>query len=889
MKRTRSESVRLASGLAVASLAALGCGGGSSRASRGPSAAGSSAAGSTTSSTSSSTPSAAGVQRAPLSVSIPSPLDGVEVPPLVPLTLTGSAVDATGAPVPASGFSWSSSLDGPIGQGNPVVWASPTPGLHLVTLTAATAAGAGGHATVRVEVQGAGGPGSLDLGVYAQDLLPALFGRPLSLTADLFDRLETNKTDLNAVSGSGGLTVGVSRSGVITTLRWPSPVDPDHVDWMSIPGRAPGYGILESQGVFAGVCVTTASGPLVSWFREPGWNSAQRYLDDDGAVVTTVHESVALGLRATETTFVHPQQDVLVQTVRLEALTGGPTQARLLFYENLAPCTFRMNYLPLGDWLLDILNDYAAGWSTRESAVVHFRPEGPSGFADYRPAYAFAKSASSRSASDVDAWLDAAPTTLGPGVYAAIGGDQPPSGFQVGADAQGNGPASGAGPIDAYADARDGVFSGNLFAAGRADAGQSFDLDLTQGPATRTLYTALGPDLNGPTGAFATLSWARSRTADQLLSDTRTWWSAQLAGAHLPNTSDASVVKAAQRSLVTILNARDRRTGAISAGIATQLPYALDWCRDGSFINYALDTAGFPQLVAQHEAFYASVQRRTGPFAGTYEMNYMSNGHAGGPVPLEIDECALACWSMSLHRTFEPDPARRAAYLASVYPAIQRSADFLTRWRDPLNGLALPANEDDCLYLTAGLHGSSVILTALDSAVDAGVEAGETVARLDEWRGRRAELAAAVEHLFWDSSVSAFRDSNTTSNSGIPWILWPSTLLVPGDPRAAQQADYLQGLLDSVFVAHSQTISGYDAKLTLAIATRFAQDPTRRAAVERTFKTMLAELPTPDTGHMGEFYRLVPGPAGPQWEPANDTPHVWEHSLIYLTAMKLYP
>ncbi|MDZ7732957.1 MAG: glycoside hydrolase family 15 protein [Acidimicrobiia bacterium] len=44
-----------------------------------------------------------------------------------------------------------------------------------------------------------------------------------------------------------------------------------------------------------------------------------------------------------------------------------------------------------------------------------------------------------------------------------------------------------------------------------------------------------------------------------------------------------------------LAQAVDRETGAVVASITTQPPYALDWIRDGAYLNEALLAAGHPR------------------------------------------------------------------------------------------------------------------------------------------------------------------------------------------------------------------------------------------------------------------------------------------------------
>lgn len=90
-------------------------------------------------------------------------------------------------------------------------------------------------------------------------------------------------------------------------------------------------------------------------------------------------------------------------------------------------------------------------------------------------------------------------------------------------------------------------------------------------------------------------------------------------------------------------------------------------------------------------------------------------------------------------------------------------------------------------------------------------------------------------------------------------------------------------------IAKQVAESAYDAKVTLALAHAWAGDPARFAALRDAFKTFTHELPTEGTLHVGELYKVVVKNGARAWLNVNDMPHVWEHMLLYETAVELYP
>src|SRR5262245_46116359 len=71
-------------------------------------------------------------------------------------------------------------------------------------------------------------------------------------------------SNIQATTGNGGLTVGVSRDGDITVLSWPSPSYYDQIHYLSGNGKGarelPRMGALPGMGAFAGLVYSIDGG-----------------------------------------------------------------------------------------------------------------------------------------------------------------------------------------------------------------------------------------------------------------------------------------------------------------------------------------------------------------------------------------------------------------------------------------------------------------------------------------------------------------------------------------------------------------------------------------------------------------------------------------------------
>src|SRR5262249_28893912 len=207
-----------------------------------------------------------------LRAEIVTPANGAHVPAATPVTLAGRIVTPAGA---AASFAWSSSIDGALGSGSPLVVRSLSPGIHTIELEAKGPGGGRDVAKAIVVVGGPAGNTAQELADYLKALPASLLGAPAKLPPDFMAMIRANPSDLNGIAGTGGLTAGFSEAGTLTVLRWPGPASLDHLDWFTLPGKPKGTGALEGMGAFAGVNVMLPGGRVTSRLRDPACKRTQ--------------------------------------------------------------------------------------------------------------------------------------------------------------------------------------------------------------------------------------------------------------------------------------------------------------------------------------------------------------------------------------------------------------------------------------------------------------------------------------------------------------------------------------------------------------------------------------------------------------------------------------
>lgn len=699
-----------------------------------------------------------------------------------------------------------------------------------------------------------------------------IFGLPKSGYPYLDAERTFGATNINGAVGNGALTAGISAQGELTVFRWPSPSYYDQLNYeTSTADKArelPFLGAKENEGSFAGIYYRTASENGISWFRDTQqWTHYQSYLTEDSNVLLTISTNLVLGIEITTYDFILPEQDVLVRHYEIERREDSPVNlARFIYYENLAPCLSKLPEYPTRDWADDRQNDFALLYHSGKGLLVHFLPHNDDGskFDNLL--------AGSQDLQAVDQFINGLDDTFGEGVYIIIGSDFNPGGFQCGYDNIDAPAGEQQEAIDAYLDSIDGVLDGSPVAVGKTTGALLKDLDLdSTGKDELTIYLCVADTFDG---AKKLLKDMKNKSFTGHLNETERWWREWLCPAMLPDTEDEDIIRVSKRTLISIRTAYDKRSGAIVASIATQPPYGEDWPRDGAYINYALDVAGYREMVTKHNLFYARVQRKvdepTRPI-GTYAGNYYADGVESMPaVFLEIDETGLAAWTMWEHYNFIENEREKSDYLEAVYPAIKLAADALVECKDPINNL-------ECEYFNEGLpgfvqdkYGAMNVLLGLNSASAAAREIGEEEEVYTRWEQRVEELKEAVEKEF-----DHLGDG------------WPRGLLPEEDPQNMELAEsYYQAILP--FINREAALYTYVANNTLDLAHWWREDAQKLAKVKEALDILVKEVPTRYTDHYGEVYPIAEIEGAKQFRNQTSIPHIWAASLAYLTAMTVY-
>ena len=256
----------------------------------------------------------------------------------------------------------------------------------------------------------------------------------------------------------------------------------------------------------------------------------------------------------------------------------------------------------------------------------------------------------------------------------------------------------------------------------------------------------------------------------------------------MPKNAPGVITELAKRSLISIRQAVDSKSGLSVGSIATQSPYGVDWIREGAYVNEALHRAGHPEMVKKHDVRYGQLQASasskppggTTTPSGNWSQNYYADGVVGGNLPYEIDETGLGIWTLWDHYTETSD--RDYLISSDIYESIQRAAHYLTDdtplgCRDPATGLQCNANEEDDPNLRRTLIGAQAAWLGVSSAAKAARIKGGVGAEANaiRWQTRADELRDAIRQNFFDGSCDCYTRDYQTGGT----LLWPVRYVPP--------------------------------------------------------------------------------------------------------------
>ena len=273
----------------------------------------------------------------------------------------------------------------------------------------------------------------------------------------------------------------------------------------------------------------------------------------------------------------------------------------------------------------------------------------------------------------------------------AIGSDTPVKKYQCGAT---------------FKETNDGYLPGKRI-ANRSSAGIEYGpIHIpANGEHSITLYIAAGM---GGKEALKNLRQAKHSTFDELYNQTVEYWHQYLKEANLVEFKDERGKHLYERSLLMFHLMNNRNGGFIAAPevdeeYAYSGGYAYCWGRDAAYTATAYARAGYHERVRHFFRFACSLQEDN----GSWEHRHYLDGYLAPSWGLQIDETGSILWGMHQFYSLTKDDS----FIEEMWPTVEKGADFLTRFIDPVTHLPLPSmdiwekREAEHFYSAAAVYG----------------------------------------------------------------------------------------------------------------------------------------------------------------------------------------
>lgn len=305
-----------------------------------------------------------------------------------------------------------------------------------------------------------------------------------------------------------------------------------------------------------------------------------------------------------------------------------------------------------------------------------------------------------------------------------------------------------------WQDAEDGQLSGNPIAQGNVDSVIGIPLTVAaQGEETFFYWIAMGRNWEE---VKALNEQIKKKTPEEFLRSTKDYWNLWIMKERINEGALSPKIQHLYRRSLIICQTHINQNGSIIAGSDSDLvyfnrdTYNYMWPRDGSFVAYALDLAGYE--TRHFYRFCADVITKEGYFLHKYTPSG-SWGSSWHPwvqgnktqLPIQEDETALVIWALWHHYQKHRD----LEFIQPLYgKLIKPASDFLMSYRDfntnlPLSSFDLWEERQGILtFTTATVYG------ALIAAAQFAEMFGEN-SLADEYREGAKQMKEAMEKYLY--------------------------------------------------------------------------------------------------------------------------------------------
>jgi glucoamylase len=367
--------------------------------------------------------------------------------------------------------------------------------------------------------------------------------------------------------------------------------------------------------------------------------------------------------------------------------------------------------------------------------------------------------------------------------YFAFGSTSKSSSHQCGVDGGGG---------DARTDCQDGQLANNDAALYRGRRGVNsalaYDLgEISVGhPGTLCYLLAAGKDREQATSILET---ARGLGASSLMTRAEAHWVSLAQRGGRNGTDRISLL--VERSILTLLQLCDRKTGGIIACPSTDPDYRYVWPRDAFYSALALDRSGYHDEARRFYLWCKEAQAKSGVLHQRYFASPELIGPAWGPAwGEEIDETATALWGMQEHLRLTGD----RNFLGEVWPFIRGAASYLAKSVDQAGRVKNTMNlweENPSRHV----YSTSTVAAGLKAASESASELGHS-SDAKKWSGVSELVKKNLLDAFWDEGLGHFIKTAEPKDEQVDIsslsISFPFGVLPDSDPRMVKTAKALR-------------------------------------------------------------------------------------------------
>lgn len=316
-----------------------------------------------------------------------------------------------------------------------------------------------------------------------------------------------------------------------------------------------------------------------------------------------------------------------------------------------------------------------------------------------------------------------------------------------------------------WRDAEDGKLERNPIDQGSIDSTIEFEFHLKP-KSCETLYVwyVTGQNFH----EVKTLNdYVIKNSADRLMENTINYWRSWVSKSHELESSDLSptIKNLFKRSLLVIRTQIDNNGGILAANDSDIMKFNKDtytyvWPRDGAYVAYALDEAGYGEITKRFYRFCVRAITQDGYLLHKYnpDGSWGSSWHPwidkeGKKIlPIQEDETALVIRSLWHHY----EKLQDIEFLQEMYNSfVVKAANFLIRYIDKKTGLPLESYDLWEEKRAVFAYTVASVYSGLEAAINIARTLGR-YANIKKYERTADRIKKAFLEYFYDKKVKRF-------------------------------------------------------------------------------------------------------------------------------------